>query len=67
MLKAKRGKYIANNLMTKVQILNEIKEGTLSRKEIAENLKKSTLDTYIKYEATIGTAFEKEHFTNLRK
>lgn len=69
MSKEKRGKYSSNDLKTKVHILNEVREGKLSRKEIAEkyDLKKSTLATYIRNEAAIVKAFEEEQFVNSRK
>lgn len=55
--------------MTKVHFLNEIKEGTLSREEIAEkyDLKRSTLATYIQNEATIVTACKEQHSANWRR
>lgn len=55
MLRAKRGKYAANDLTTKVQILNEIMEGMLFHKEIAENydFKKSMLAMYVQDKAAI--------------
>ncbi|KAG0425699.1 hypothetical protein HPB47_027128 [Ixodes persulcatus] len=57
------GLYQAKNLATKVEILRALKDG-VSRQQVKENydVKRSTLATYVKIEAEILQAFEREKF-----
>lgn len=66
---AKRGKYAAKDLETKVQVLREVERGQLSKTEIAAKygIQKSTLSTYIKNRDAILSAHEKENMEPSRK
>nr|XP_054919021.1 tigger transposable element-derived protein 4-like [Dermacentor andersoni] len=65
---AKRLKYEAKDLATKVEILRALKDG-LSRQEAMKkyDVKRSTLSTYVKNEEQILQAFESEKFRASRK
>lgn len=65
---AKRPKYEAKELATKVEILRALKNG-LSRQEVMVkyDVKRSTLSTYVKNEEQILQAFEGEKFGASRK
>lgn len=64
---AKRPKYEAKELTTKVEILRALKNG-LSRQVMKKfNVKRSTLGTYVKNEEQILQAFEGEKFSASRK
>ncbi|KAH7959531.1 hypothetical protein HPB49_011645 [Dermacentor silvarum] len=65
---AKRAKYAAKDLATKVKILKALKDGA-SREEVMRqfDVKRSTLSTYVKNEAQIMEAFEGEKFHAGRK
>ncbi|KAK8768126.1 hypothetical protein V5799_005093, partial [Amblyomma americanum] len=59
---ASRGKYSAKDLKTKVEILQAVERGLLTKTAIAEKygIKKSTLSTYIKNKDSIIDAYQKE-------
>lgn len=65
---AKRAKYAAKDLATKVKILKALKDGA-SREQVMRqfDVKRSTLSTYVKNEAQIMEAFEGEKFHAGRK
>lgn len=65
---AKRPKYEAKDLATKVQVLKALQAGA-SRKEVMEkfSVKKSTLSSYVKNEAQILQAYDGDMFGDKRK